>query len=423
MFLDVVKIEVHAGRGGDGSASFRREKYVPKGGPDGGDGGHGGSVIIAVNEQLTTLAGFRFKRKFKAEAGGHGHSSTRHGKNGENLVVEVPLGTIIFDEESGRMLADLDLPGAEFPVARGGKGGRGNTRFATAVNRAPGSAELGLPGQSKTLRLELKLMADVGLIGYPNAGKSTLLSVISAAKPKIADFPFTTLTPNLGVVTVPGDERSFVAADIPGLIEGAHEGKGLGSTFLRHIERTRLLLHVVDIASVEGRDPLEDYRTINQELAKFNPQLAQLPQLIVLNKIDLLPDNELVEEFAREVDRQVFAISAVTNKGITPLLRAVADKLDTLPLASPIRQYKEEDAELIELTPEQGIKVSRENEDYVVSGRRVEILAAKTDFSNEEAVRNFVYMAKKIGVFARLAKAGAKPGDTIIIAGREFDYE
>lgn len=424
MFLDEVTIEAAAGKGGNGAASFRREKYVPRGGPDGGDGGHGGSVVLAAASDLTTLSGFRYKRRFRAENGGDGRGGNRHGKNGADLIVRVPVGTVVYDAESGRVLADLNQPGQQFRVAKGGRGGRGNARFATAVNRAPKSAELGLPGQSVSLRLELKLMADVGLIGFPNVGKSTLLSVISAARPKIADFPFTTLVPNLGVVDVEGTDQSFVAADIPGLIEGAHGGKGLGSRFLRHIERTRLLVHIIDIAAVEGRDPVEDYRQINVELERFNPRLAQLPQLVALNKVDLLPaGDERPRRFAAAVGEKVWKISAATGQGVKELVRAAAGKLAELPVEAPAHLPVEEQTEVIELTPAPGIQVERHGDCFVVSGRRVEVLAAKTDFGNDEAVRHFLHMAGRIGVFDKLKQAGAKPGDTVVIGGEEFTYE
>lgn len=276
MFVDSVSIKVAAGKGGNGAVSFRREKYVPRGGPDGGDGGHGGSVQVEATGDLNTLVFYRQRRNFRAENGVNGAKANRHGRNGQDLLLKVPLGTLLYDEETGRLLADLDYPQV-YTLARGGKGGRGNARFATAVNRAPKNAELGLPGQELAVRLDLKLVADVGLIGFPNVGKSTLLSAISAARPKIADFPFTTLNPSLGVVAVPGGD-SFVAADIPGLIEGAHDGKGLGHRFLRHIERTRLLVHVIDIASLEGRDPLADYRQINEELSCLTPACKSCPR-------------------------------------------------------------------------------------------------------------------------------------------------
>lgn len=421
MFIDYVTIEVEAGAGGNGAVSFRREKFVPRGGPDGGDGGHGGNVIVEASSDLNTLISFRYKKIFRAENGVNGAGANRHGKNGQDLVIKVPLGTLLYDEEKGRLLADLDYP-QQYVLARGGKGGRGNARFATAVNRTPRNAELGLPGQSLKVRMELKLVADVGLIGFPNVGKSTFLAAISAAKPKIADFPFTTLTPNLGVVDVHGGQ-SFVAADIPGLIEGAHEGKGLGHRFLRHVERTRLLVHIIDIAAIDGRNPLEDYRQINQELANFNPRLAELPQIVALNKIDLLADQQPVDEFRESLEGvEVWEISAATGRGKESLVFRIAQLLEALPKV-PLNP-PESEGELIELSPQQGIIITKLADDvYSISGRRVEILAAKTDFSNDEAIANFYRVAKRMGVFEMLDKEGIKPGDTVIIGEMEFTYE
>lgn len=421
MFIDYVTIEVEAGAGGNGAVSFRREKFVPRGGPDGGDGGHGGNVIVEASSDLNTLISFRYKKIFRAENGVNGAGANRHGKNGQDLVIKVPLGTLLYDEEKGRLLADLDYP-QQYVLARGGKGGRGNARFATAVNRTPRNAELGLPGQSLKVRMELKLVADVGLIGFPNVGKSTFLAAISAAKPKIADFPFTTLTPNLGVVDVHGGQ-SFVAADIPGLIEGAHEGKGLGHRFLRHVERTRLLVHIIDIAAIDGRNPLEDYRQINQELANFNPRLAELPQIVALNKIDLLADQQPVDEFRESLEGvEVWEISAATGRGKESLVFRIAQLLEALPKV-PLNP-PEPEGELIELSPQQGIIITKLADDvYSISGRRVEILAAKTDFSNDEAIANFYRVAKRMGVFEMLDKEGIKPGDTVIIGEMEFTYE
>ena len=422
MFIDSVIIEVEAGRGGNGAVSFRREKYIPRGGPDGGDGGHGCSITLQASDDVNTLVNFRYNKVFRAQAGVNGAGANRHGKNGESLIIKVPVGTIVFDDEAGRLLVDIDTPEQQFELARGGKGGRGNARFATSVNRAPKNAEMGLPGQSFRIRLELKLMADVGLIGYPNVGKSTLLSVISAAKPKIGDYPFTTLSPNLGVVWLKENEQSFVIADIPGLIQGAHEGKGLGHRFLRHIERTRLLVHMVDIAGVEGRDPLEDYRQINDELVAFNPRLAGLRQIVALNKVDLLQSREPIEEFKKGVgDVEVLEISAATTQGTKALVLRLAELVKILPrtrLFAPEDLYQE-----IELAPVQGIVISREGDVFYLSGRRVDILAAKTDFNNDESLANFYRVAKKMGVFELLKSEGIKPGDTVVIADREFSYE
>ncbi|MTI95620.1 MAG: GTPase ObgE [Firmicutes bacterium] len=417
MFVDLVKIIVSAGAGGNGAVSFRREKYVPRGGPDGGDGGNGGNVVLKAVSEKNTLLSFRYKRKFKAEDGVAGRKGNRHGKNGDDLVIEVPVGTIVYAAESNKLLADLDQDEQTFVVAKGGKGGRGNARFANSVNRAPKSAELGLPGEEIELRLELKLMADVGLIGFPNVGKSTLLANVSAARPKIADFPFTTITPNLGVVAA-GDD-SFVLADIPGLIEGAAQGKGLGHQFLRHVERTRLLIHVLDVSGLSGRDPLADWKAVNAELGEFNDRLASLPQIIVLNKSDIA-EAAYVEQVRSKLPGEVFVVSGVTGSGLKELMHHVAGKLQDLPRQALVAP---EQSPVIDLTPEEGIIVDKVEDYFVVRGRRVEILAAKTDFENDDAVRNFFRMLKRIGVYDRLRACGIKEGDTVVIADQEFTYE
>lgn len=420
MFIDSARIEIEAGAGGNGAVSFRREKYVPRGGPDGGDGGNGGSVIIEATEELNTLISFRHKKVFRAERGANGASANRHGRNGQDLLLKVPVGTLLYDDEGGQLLIDLDHP-RQYILARGGKGGRGNARFATAVNRAPKNAELGLPGVSLKVRCELKLVADVGIIGFPNVGKSTLLGRISAARPKVANFPFTTLEPSLGVVSLPSGQ-TFVAADIPGLIEGAHQGKGLGHRFLRHIERTRLLVHVIDIAALDGRSPVDDYNKINQELASFNPQLARLPQIIALNKADLLAEQEPSRGFCQELGVKAWLISAATGQGIETLKLEIGRRLQTLPKRA--MEHPGQQEQLIELIPDAAIAIVRRKDGaYVVTGRRMEILAAKTDFANDEALANFYRQARRIGVFDLLVKEGIQPGDTVAIGGMEFTYE
>ena len=327
MFIDRAKIHVKAGDGGNGVTAFRREKFVPRGGPSGGDGGVGGSVWIEADEGLNTLLHLRYNPEHKAERGKHGEGSNRHGRDGEDAVVKVPVGTQIYDAGTNELLFDFTEPAQRYLAAKGGKGGWGNSHFATPTRRAPRFHYNGRPGEERELQLELKLIADVGLVGFPNAGKSTLISVISAAKPKIADYPFTTLEPNLGVVDM-GDYRTFVVADIPGLIEGASEGAGLGDRFLRHVERTKLILHLVDVSSLSGRDPVEDYRIINRELANYNQELAERPQIVVATKIDALDEPERLESLKNEAirDRKAFfAISSVTNAGLKELVRAVAD--------------------------------------------------------------------------------------------------
>ncbi len=332
MFIDRVKIKVMAGNGGDGVTAFRREKFVPRGGPSGGDGGSGGSVWLESDEGYNTLLHLRFNPEHKAGRGRHGEGSNRHGKDGEDVVVKVPVGTQVFDSESGDLLFDFTAGGQRFLAAKGGKGGWGNVHFATPTKRAPKYHYNGRPGEDKELQLELKLIADVGLLGFPNAGKSTLISVISAAKPKIADYPFTTLEPNLGVVDI-GEFRTLVVADIPGLIQGAHEGAGLGDRFLRHVERTKILLHLVDVSSLSGRDPIEDYEIINREISAFNPELAERPQIVVATKIDAIDEPERLERLrqrAAEDGKAFFEISAVANIGTRELVLKVAQTLDDI---------------------------------------------------------------------------------------------
>lgn len=332
MFIDRAKIKIKAGDGGNGVTAFRREKFVPRGGPSGGDGGVGGDVWLESDESLNTLLHLRYNPEHKAERGKHGEGSNRYGKDGQDALVKVPVGTQVFDAESGELLFDFTEPGQRYLAAKGGKGGWGNAHFATPTRRAPKFHYTGRPGEERELQLELKLIADVGLVGFPNAGKSTLISVISAAKPKIADYPFTTLEPNLGVVDL-GDFRTFVVADIPGLIEGASEGAGLGDRFLRHVERTKLILHLVDVSSLSGRDPVEDYEIINRELANYNVELAARPQAVVATKIDALDEPERLEslrEQSKKDGKEFFAISSVTNVGVRELVFAVARLLDEL---------------------------------------------------------------------------------------------
>ncbi|MEK6590575.1 MAG: GTPase ObgE [Nitrospinota bacterium] len=329
MFIDEAKIYVKGGDGGNGCVSFRREKYIPRGGPDGGDGGDGGNVIIAADRNLHTLLDFRYKQHYRAKRGAHGQGSNKHGKNGEDCIIRVPVGTIVKDAATHAVLEDLNREDKIFVAARGEKGGKGNTRFKSSTNRAPRRAEKGLPGEERWLYLELKFLADIGIVGFPNAGKSTLISKISAARPKISDYPFTTLTPNLGVVKV-DEYKSFVVADIPGLIEGAHEGKGLGIRFLRHVERTKILLHLIDLSGGEGREPLRDFHIINKELLRFSPELASKPQIVAGNKIDIPQAREKFEKVKDEFNNihvEILPISAVTGEGIEVLITCIADKL------------------------------------------------------------------------------------------------
>jgi len=419
LFFDEATIHVRGGNGGNGCVSFRREKFVPYGGPNGGNGGPGGAVFLRVNDQINTLIAFTRRRHFRAEDGGHGLGKQMQGKDGEELYVEVPSGTVVRDKATGALLGDLATPGQTLRVARGGRGGRGNESFKSSTRQAPRFAERGEPGEQRDLVLELKLIADVGLLGKPNAGKSTLLSVVSQARPKIADYPFTTLSPMLGVVGV--DESSFVMADIPGLIEGAHEGAGLGLQFLRHIERTRLLVHLLDGAS---QDPLGDYRSINRELALYSEKLASKPQIVVLNKMDL-PDAQerygpLQRVLAEEVG-QVYALSAVTGEGVQDLLRAIVARLGELP-------RQEEGAELFVFHPaeraaENAVTVTEEAEGiYRLSGKAIERLAQMTDWSNDESMDRFERILRGRGISAQLEEAGVQLGDTVLIGDRELEW-
>jgi len=336
MFIDEAKIYVAGGNGGNGCIAFRREKFVPRGGPSGGDGGRGGDVYLVSSEHCNTLIQFRYNREFRAGRGGHGEGSNRHGKDGEDLTIPVPVGTVVYEEPNGERLQDFTRPGQRFRVAAGGRGGRGNARFATSTNQAPRKAEPGTPGEERTLRLELKLLADVGLVGFPNVGKSTLISRLSAARPKIADYPFTTLEPSLGVVALDSD-RSFVMADIPGLIAGAHAGKGLGTRFLKHIERTRVLLHLIDVAAHSGRDPVEDYHIILRELETFSPVVAAKPMLLVASRIDAAGDGgrlHALREFCRAQGKTLYEISSVTREGLEELQRATWALLEQVPKPS-----------------------------------------------------------------------------------------
>ncbi len=421
MFVDRAKIFVKGGDGGNGIVSFRREKYVPMGGPDGGDGGRGGDVIFVVNTGLRTLLDFRYQQHLRADRGDHGKGSNKHGRGADDLLISVPPGTQVSDEETGQLLADLTEEGQTFIVAKGGRGGRGNVRFSSAADKAPKYAEKGEPGQERWVVLELKVIADVGLVGFPNAGKSTFLSRVSAAKPKVADYPFTTLAPNLGVVEMEGI-TPFVIADIPGLIGGAHQGVGLGHDFLRHVERTRLLIHIVDAAGVDGRNPLEDYRQINEELRLYNARLAGLTQIVVANKKDLPQFDEGLALLRQELgEENVLPISAVTGEGIKEVLFRTSKLLAELPQIPVV-----EDNAVFTPAPVEGederISISRDNETFIVSGKRLEKLVAMTDFNNEAAVKRFQRIFRVWGHEEEIKAAGAKNGDTIKICDLEFTF-
>src|SRR5690625_1390891 len=424
LFVDEVKVNVKAGDGGNGIAAFRREKYVPKGGPAGGDGGNGGDIIFEVDEGLNTLLDFRYNRHFKAARGENGMSKGKHGKNAEPLVVFVPPGSVVYDDETGETIADLVTNGQQAVIVKGGRGGRGNIRFASARNPAPNLSENGEPGEEKDIRVELKLMADVGLVGYPSVGKSTLLSVVSAAKPKIAAYHFTTLTPNLGVVDV-GDMRSFVMADLPGLIEGAHEGVGLGHQFLRHVERTRVLVHVIDMAGSEGRDPYDDYLKINAELKKYDKSIIDKPQIIAANKMDLPNANELLKQFKEKLtdDIPIYPISAYTHDGTRQLLFAVADKLEKIPKQTERTIPETEHAIYRHTEAKAPFVINRESDGaFVLSGEKIERLFHMTDFTHNEAVQRFARQIRSLGVDDELRKRGAEDGDIVRILDFEFEF-
>jgi GTP-binding protein len=433
MFYDYVKIFVKAGDGGNGSASFRREKFIPNGGPDGGDGGRGGNVALVVDPNLSTLVDYQYQKHYRAGQGEHGRGKNQHGKNGEDLLLRVPPGTVVREEE-GDTLADLTRPGQQVVAARGGRGGRGNTHFTTSKEQAPHFAERGDPGEERILELELKLLADAGLVGFPNAGKSSLLRRISAARPKVASYPFTTLEPNLGMVRI-GEDRSFVVADLPGLVEGAHTGTGLGHRFLRHTERTRVLVHVVDAAGTEGRDPREDVRVINQELQVYNPELAGRPQVIAANKIDLPQARENLPLLRQDFpDVQVYPISAATGEGVDQLLFGIGRLLDEQrpgrSLGAPQAQ-EDQDVLVIRAEPERapgalwaqrGFTVVETDGGWQVSGKGVERLVARFDSNNPSALRYLHHTLKRIGLDDALQSRGIKQGDVVKIGEFEFEW-
>ncbi|HFJ5692211.1 TPA: GTPase ObgE [Enterococcus faecium] len=433
MFLDQVTIDVKAGKGGDGMVAFRREKYVPVGGPAGGDGGRGGDVILIVDEGLRTLMDFRFNRHFKAQPGENGMSKGMHGRGSEDTYVKVPQGTTVRDAETGALLGDLIENGQTLVVAKGGRGGRGNIRFASPRNPAPEIAENGEPGQERKIELELKVLADVGLVGFPSVGKSTLLSVISSARPKIGAYHFTTLVPNLGMVTT-SDGRSFAAADLPGLIEGASQGVGLGTQFLRHIERTRVILHVIDMSGMEGRDPYEDYLAINKELSTYNLRLLERPQIIVANKMDMpdAPENlvkfkeqlnkEKEDEFADDIP--VFPISGVTRQGLDALLNATADLLEVTPEFPLYEEELEEETVHYGFNPEgPEFQIDRDSDaTWILSGEKIEKLFQMTNFDHDETVMRFARQLRGMGVDEALRARGAKDGDLVRIGEFEFEF-
>ncbi|GGE75584.1 GTPase ObgE [Priestia taiwanensis] len=427
MFVDQVKIYVKGGDGGNGMVSFRREKYVSKGGPSGGDGGKGASVVFQVEEGLRTLMDFRYKRHFKADRGEHGMSKGQHGKGSDDMIVKVPPGTVVIDDATGEVLADLVTHGQQAVIAKGGRGGRGNCRFATPSNPAPEISENGEPGQERDVRLELKVLADVGLVGFPSVGKSTLLSVVSAAKPKIGAYHFTTIVPNLGVVETE-DARSFVMADLPGLIEGAHEGVGLGHQFLRHIERTRVIVHIIDMSGMEGREPYEDYVTINDELKEYNLRLTERPQIVVANKMDMPDAEENLAAFQEKVgeDVKIFPISAVTRQGLRDLLFEIANLLEVTPefLLYDLEEEETDTRVMYKFHGEEtNYEITRESDGtFVVTGPDLERLFKMTDFTREESIRRFSRQLRGMGIDESLRERGAKDGDVVRIMEFEFEF-
>ncbi len=424
MFYDYAKIHVQAGDGGNGIVAWRREKYVPMGGPAGGDGGDGGSIFLEADPNLRTLVDFRYNTHYKAERGKHGQGSSMHGSSADDLILRVPVGTVVRDAESAQLLADLTEPGQQVLVARGGRGGRGNTHFVSATHRAPTLAENGDPGEARWITLELKLLADVGLVGFPNVGKSSIISRVSAARPKIADYHFTTLEPNLGMVQVDVG-RSFVMADIPGLIEGAADGAGLGHRFLRHTERTKVLVHVLDASGCEGRDPLEDFAAVNRELERYNPALLARPMVIAANKMDLTGAPEGLERLRAALPGyEIFPVSAATGAGLQPLVYRLAQLVEeaeppqeaSLPAEEiKVTTVRQEDMKKFE------VRQIAENV-FVVTGPEIERHWRKTNFANEDAVTRFLQILEAMGVEEALRRAGCKDGDTVRIQDMEFDF-
>ena len=421
-FIDRVKIYVQAGTGGNGTVAFRREAHVPKGGPSGGDGGRGGSVIFVATNSLSTLLDLRYYREYKAQNGEKGHAKKMHGADADDLVIRVPVGTCVYDEDTGNIIADLTKDGQRAVIAKGGRGGRGNARFASSRNPAPKICENGEPGEKFNLRVELKLLADVGLVGFPSVGKSTLLSVVSKARPQIADYHFTTIVPNLGVVQVK-DGRSFVMADLPGLIEGASQGKGLGHQFLRHIERCRVIVHIIDMSGSEGRDPYEDYVTINKELGEYEYRLLERPQIIVANKMDGDEAEENLKKFQEKLgDQKVFPIIAPIHEGIDAVLYAVADALET----APDFFNQEEEQESVLYTYKEDEKPftihNKGNGVWEVTGKKVERLVQMASFTTDDGFQRFALQIRNMGIDDALREAGCEDGDTVRLYDFEFEF-
>ncbi len=424
MFIDKAKIFIKAGKGGNGAISFHREKYVAAGGPDGGDGGKGGNVIFKVELGMTTLMDFKYKRKYAAENGADGAGKRQKGKKGEDIIIKVPQGTVVRDAESNRIIADLSDPEKEVVLAKGGNGGWGNAHFATAIRQTPNFAKNGQAGDEREIFLELKLLADVGLVGFPNVGKSTLLSMTTKADPKIANYHFTTLEPNLGVVDL-GDHRSFVLADIPGIIEGASEGVGLGYEFLRHIERTRILIHVVDVSGIEGRNPIEDFDIINSELSKYDMALEERPQIVAANKTDIIQDMDAYNEFLAEMKKrgiEVFEISAATNKGVSELMNRTYEELSKLPPIAIFEPEMDIDEEEYIMKDEKGYEITRDNDAFVISGSWIEAVGGSVNFSDNESLQYFQRALLNRGVIEDLINMGIQEGQLVRIGDLEFEF-
>lgn len=422
MFIDEVIVKLEAGNGGNGCTAFRREKYVPMGGPYGGNGGKGGDIIFKVDSGLHTLLDLRYQKILKSSKGENGLGKNQNGKNAPDLIVKVPQGTVVTDLETGLVIADLKEIGQEEIIAHGGRGGRGNTAFKTQTNTAPNFSENGEEGEKKRLKVEVKLLADVGLVGLPSVGKSTIISMISKSKPKIAAYHFTTLVPNLGVVRA-SNNRSFVVADLPGLIEGASKGEGLGDKFLRHVERTKVIAHIIDMSGSEMRDPYEDYLLINKELEDFDPKLLKKPQIVVANKMDLPNAKENLKEFKKKVKVEVFEVSAATNKGLDKVINKLADMLDEMPNNPLYNDDEIENRFLYKFKKEEPFTITRENDDWVISGEEVERIFKMTKFESDEAIYRFAKKLCKMGIDDKLKKLGAKNGDQVRILDFYFEYK
>ncbi len=421
MFIDEVVLNVIAGDGGNGCVAFRREKYVEMGGPFGGNGGKGSDIVFVVDEGLNTLIDLRGKKKIKGDKGTNGEGKAKHGRKAEDVFVRVPIGTVISDEDTGLIIADLTKKGDSYVIAKGGRGGRGNIAFSTGANPAPSIAENGEPGEERKIKVEIKLLADVGLVGLPSVGKSTIISKISAAKPKIAAYHFTTLSPNLGVVET-GSKRSFVVADLPGLIEGASLGEGLGDKFLKHIERTRLIAHIVDMGSFEGRDPYEDYQIINEELKNFSEDLLEKPQIVIANKMDLENAKENLKKFKTKVKVPIYEISAITGEGLNKMVEEIANMLEKIEKKPLYEEEKFESHVLYKFKEEETFKIFKDNDVWIIRGNEIEKLVKMTRFTSDEAVTRFSHKLRRMGIEDKLREHGAQAGDTVRILDFEFEY-